>query len=238
MTELFREKEPMQKEAVRNNDWPDFVEYDERTAPTDGARDAQEKFLCNKFRLTREDARDVIDYKNSLNFSFPELVDKKILDIGSGAGGFKQGLLKMGYKAREIVSLDRFYAAEPQNQRLDVQALAEFLPLKDESFDIAVANCSVPVMAASDGALDLIPMIFKEMVRVVKKGGEIRLFPAGGFRTAFDDETNKKRATLGKIMRKELEKLHKKSPETKIRISKVREPKDSESFMYSLEIQK
>src|SRR3989344_9097160 len=102
-------KESGKKEVMRNKDWPDFVEYDERTFPMGKPMVQQARYLQEKFGLAQADANDIITYKNYLDFTFPVLVDKKILDIGSGMGGFKQGLVKMGYPARNIGSLTRLY---------------------------------------------------------------------------------------------------------------------------------
>ena len=236
MKEAIKELE--KKEVMRNKDWPDFVEYDERTFPTVKPMVQQARYLQEKFGLAQAEANDIIAYKNYLDFTFPELVDKKILDIGSGMGGFKQGLMKMGYRARNIVSLTRIYNRVSKEQKLDIQGLAEFLPLKDESFDIAVANCSVPVMAASDGDFEIIPQIFKEMMRVVKRSGELKVYPVGGYHAEFDDRTNKSGARLTQIMRRELEKLHKEQPGTKIKISKVLFGGDSQNYGYALSVWK
>ena len=236
MKEAIKESE--KKEVMRNKDWPDFVEYDERTFPTVKPMVQQARYLQEKFGLAQAEANDIITYKNYLDFTFPELVDKKILDIGSGMGGFKQGLMKMGYRARNIVSLTRIYNRVSKEQKLDIQGLAEFLPLKDESFDIAVANCSVPVMAASDGDFEIIPQIFKEMMRVVKRSGELKVYPVGGYNAEFDDRTNKSGARLTQIMRRELEKLHKEQPGTKIKISKVLFGGDSQNYGYALSVWK
>lgn len=103
--------------------------------------------------------------------TFVELADKRVLDVGCGFGDLMLGLKEAG--AREIVGIDPDtdwigIAAKRgscyDKEYMVSQAVGEYLPLADNSFDIVCSN--MVVEHVNDLAL-----VISEMVRVLKPGG-------------------------------------------------------------------
>ncbi|MBI2676936.1 MAG: methyltransferase domain-containing protein [Candidatus Yanofskybacteria bacterium] len=142
------------------------------------------KDYAERFNLSEEEAEALDYYLFYLGLDVNDLVGKKVLDVGSGHGNFKKALQKIvEIKDGEFVNFDvNIFAAElgETEQELDVSGAAETLPFKDESFDFVLANFSVPVMQFTGQELELIPKTLREMVRVVRGGGVIKIFPVGG----------------------------------------------------------
>lgn len=125
-------------------------------------------------------------YLRDLHLVEQDLDGKMILDIGAGGRGFAKGAGKEGVDA-SIVSLDPHYAnmgvyesiimkeSNPQVDSLTVAGKGESLPFADNSFDLIIANYSMPLYTQSKLQ---IKEYFEELKRVVKPGGEIRIFPA------------------------------------------------------------
>ncbi|OGY64743.1 MAG: hypothetical protein A3I24_02425 [Candidatus Harrisonbacteria bacterium RIFCSPLOWO2_02_FULL_41_13b] len=121
-----------------------------------------------------------------------DLEDKIILDIGSGGGGFAAGVKENPELNSRVISLDPNYNLEKlseENANLIKKAVRELkseqlpmvaglsqeLPFKDESIDLVISNHAVP-WHILDSA-DKVSKSIKEMIRVLKPGGEIRLHP-------------------------------------------------------------
>jgi hypothetical protein len=101
------------------------------------------------------------------------LMDGKVtLDVGAGASILAQEIAQLSPNA-QVVSLDVDTEAL-KTQPMPVQASADHLPFGDESFDVVLATCSLPIWADSgeqvQGSLD-------EAVRVAKHGGIIKVAP-------------------------------------------------------------
>lgn len=133
--------------------------------------------------LTDEFVFDI--YQKRLQLS-PEDLNKKILDVGSGSGQFAREAKKRGFE--KVFSVDPAqYIMD--NREKTVKAEAEKLPFKDSAFDLVLSLHSVPIIFAPAGRVEYgkprnwrefeqyVKGIIKEMLRVLKKGGEIRLCP-------------------------------------------------------------
>jgi ubiquinone/menaquinone biosynthesis C-methylase UbiE len=137
----------------------------------------------------------------------PDDFEKDILDVGASSGRFARWAREHGV-SNKIVSLDEHLRyGNPPNW---VAGRAEALPFKDNSFDLVLCRFSVPVMYASDykaGLVDSIPESvisnIDEEVRVVRKGGAIKIIGSGE-----DKEDPYKNHTFT-VMKHKLEELHK-----------------------------
>lgn len=130
--------------------------------------------------------RGVKDYEELLGIRPESLRDRKILDIGAGFANFAREARHYG---AEVVSL------EPQDptdnlamtpeEKMEfkralsrgeiVQGIVQNLPFEDESFDRVFAMVSVPLYLPRQESERT--LAFDEMVRVLKPGGEVRIWP-------------------------------------------------------------
>lgn len=94
--------------------------------------------------------------------------NKKILDIGAGNGEFAKWAKDHNISS-EIYSLD--LREKPEKTENFVNASAEELPFKDNSFDLTISNCAIPNVVD----VEKIEETLLESIRVTKPGGEIRL---------------------------------------------------------------
>lgn len=129
---------------------------------------------------------------SELNLTEGDIKDKFILDLGSGGAGFAEGVKQNEELLSRVVSVDPNYnlatlSVENANlmneavkniteQKLDaVAGLAENLPFKNETFDLVISNHAVPWHFAEN--TEKISKSIKEIMRVLKPGGEARLYP-------------------------------------------------------------
>lgn len=137
-------------------------------------------------------SNDSIDFHTQLNelgLSIESLRDKSVLDIGSGGARLAEGAKDEEINTK-IISLDPKYSLPgnlnrkicggkdttmeriKEKQLPAVAGLAESLPFADESFDLIIANCSVPYYQQNN---DLKAKSIFEMIRVQRPGGEARI---------------------------------------------------------------
>jgi len=137
-------------------------------------------------------SNDSIDFHTQLRelgLTVESLKDKSVLDIGSGGARFAEGVKDEKINTN-IISLDPKYGS-PENLKKKITAgedntmerikekrlsavvgLAESLTFADESFDLVIANCSVPYYQPDK---DLKEKSISEMIRVLRQGGEARI---------------------------------------------------------------
>ncbi len=120
---------------------------------------------------------EITEYIKNLGLSWNALSGKKILEIGSGMGDF--GLVAKK-KNIDVVSVDRFpelykYRGGINKGIKFVKAEAEKLPFTDNSFDYVVSSGAPPTLSESK---EEYLAQSKELLRVLKVGGELRIFPA------------------------------------------------------------
>ncbi len=139
--------------------------------------------------------RGVFEYLKQFDIAKKELddPDSLILDLGAGTKqDFAREIRELGLRSK-VISIDpRLGLAEKEDlalptsdkserlkgrrspEPLTLAALSEFLPLKDESVNHIYASYSVPYYLRNPGE---ITRTIKEMVRVLKPGGAIKIFP-------------------------------------------------------------
>lgn len=135
------------------------------------------------------------EYVRDLKLNIEELGGKMVLDIGAGTRGFAKYLEEERIEA-EVYSLDpvflirrkkeaaagnRGYLSKafkdtdtPNIKDRTIIGLGEAIPFKDETFDYVLSEYALPQYAYSR---EQISNFFSEVIRVVKKEGEIRLYP-------------------------------------------------------------
>lgn len=149
--------------------------------------------------------RGAVEYRHFLDLKVNSLKGKRVLNIGSGAGGvFDKDIANKG---AEVVSLSPFLAdvgpggkimreayAPSYRQKawkllggrvsspLTVPGVAEDLPIADESIDAVLALYSVPLYSTD------IKKMTSEILRVLAKEGEARLYPVSEKNKALIDE--------------------------------------------------
>lgn len=149
-----------------------------------------------------------------------DLKNKKVLDLGSGNASVAQ---ELSLKGIEVHSLDLLCKpietpkhsvgpfvskfgqdAYDKAKAKAVTGQAEYLPYRDESFDTVIALFSIPFYSPDEAHLE---QVLKEIVRVLKNGGEARLGPLYMQileKETFTKDENEKRTEniLGTILRK------------------------------------
>ena len=142
-------------------------------------------------------SRSLEQYFFDLNLTADMLEGKKVLDIGSGTGRFAKELKEAGINA-EVISLDPVFAAPEEKSRIQgdisgklyrkliqetnipevkkktVAGVGEELPFRDNTFDLIIANKSLPAY----GTKPQIDQFFSEVFRVLKNDGEFRSSPS------------------------------------------------------------
>lgn len=136
-------------------------------------------------------------YLKELGLSGEMLEGKTILDVGSGTRKFAKEVKDAGINA-DVISLDPAYASpetkfsydtergvvvdlKERLQKTDVPGVkdkslagvGEALPFKDDTFDLVVADTSLPAY----GTNEQIDAFFAEVFRVLKNDGELRFNP-------------------------------------------------------------
>ncbi|MDD5710796.1 MAG: class I SAM-dependent methyltransferase [Candidatus Colwellbacteria bacterium] len=152
--------------------------------------------LWGEIRPTGRSAEECFE---DLGISLEFLKGKKILDIGSGLNQFAQDLKQ---EHLDLTSIDMFYALTPEERKkvfselspenfetvktsLDRMAIkdkdshlvggrAESLPFLDETFDVVLAEYSMPHYAENRESMR---DFFFEVARVLKPGGEAHIYP-------------------------------------------------------------
>jgi len=165
----------MERKITQNEKVKELFGYEERNELTWKQRGVIEKKMQELYGLTHDEAFVFVLYCTNLDVKPEDLKEKKVLDVGSGSGYFKKSLEKIIGKS-DFVNFDRDIF-EDEDQSLDVLGLAESLPFKDESFDLILTHCSTPVMLATGGNFELIAPTVKELLRVVSRGGTIKIYP-------------------------------------------------------------
>ena|SRR3989344_2342030 len=143
--------------------------------------------------------RGLEEYSRDLDLNQKTLEGKKILDVGSGTRKFAKEVKESGINA-EVISLDPVYLSQelqeekmrheggpinklkefiratdiPDVKEKTVAGVGEKMPFKDETFDLILADNSLPAY----GNKEQIDEFFTEAFRVLKKGGELRFTPS------------------------------------------------------------
>lgn len=200
---------------------PDYIDFRQRNIYSISQENSEIAYFEKKFKLSYEEARALFQYGYDFNLGTDEILNKKIIDIGSGDGSFKSALKKIGVDGNLIVNFDRNFNDE-FFKNTDVVGDAKSLPFKDEGFDIAIAHCSVPVMQATIQNYNDIPSAIKEMLRVVKKGGKVKIFPIAVADKTVGPQFRKDYLRMGSIALEELDKIYQGDKNIKIKITETK----------------
>lgn len=213
---------------------PDYINFQKKENANAVISSTAENFEKNN-HLSEEEALTLAQYLFNLDLDINDLIGKKVLDVGSWEGEFKTAMLKLGKLGDLHVNFDRYKYSES----VDVVGRAENLPFADDSMDLVIAHCSVPVITATSGNYQEIPGILREMMRVVRPGGKIRAYPVAYFNPAYPD-LRKENLQLGSTVLEELDNLKKSYPKSIFRIIETERRPASESsgksFAWTLEI--
>lgn len=239
------EKLQLQKEIpAAKPELPEFISYSEKYKPTPEETKKLMRRYSAKFHLSHDIALTLINYLLKLDLTPDEVLEKTTIDIGAGSGKFKEAMEKItGRKLNNIVELDK-HRNPWWSQSTGVQAKAEELPFKDESFDLLLANCSVPIMPATGHKPRLIPQIIREAVRVLKNGGVAKIYPLPPFGSPppMRNKTTTKKERRFYAMRpliiEELKKIHESNPDITAKLTKFIDRNRPEYSRQLLEIQK
>ncbi|MFA5714293.1 MAG: class I SAM-dependent methyltransferase [Candidatus Paceibacterota bacterium] len=165
-----------------------------------------EKLSENFYEENDENEKVFQRYVENLELTSEDF-DKKILDIGSGYGGFSKWA-KDHNVSSEIYSIDLWET--PKEKENSVNGSAEELPFKNDSFDLIVSNCAIPNVID----VEKIEKALSEAIRVTKPGGEIRLARVleGGL---YEPQ---------KIRKQEVDSILEKLKNKDLKIQKIRQP--------------
>lgn len=127
-------------------------------------------------------------YMENLDLS-PGDFDKTILDVGSGSGQFAKWA-KEHHVSDQIYSLEPFQEGKEKSKL--VRGNAEAIPFQDESFDLVLSSSAIPQIFSGlqyEGEReDKIRESLSELIRVAKKGGEIRIGPMAEYKEDWQRE--------------------------------------------------
>lgn len=118
--------------------------------------------------------RDFRYYTELFNYGThgERLRGKKILDLGAGNSNFAQEANKI--PETKVIQLDASYTEYPPSDTRDkICAAIQELPFRDGTFDEVIASHSVMYIPEMD-----IEQSLKEMLRVTKDEGLIKIFPS------------------------------------------------------------
>lgn len=152
-------------------------------------------------------------YEDCLRLEKEDLIGKEILDIGSGhKARFAQEAEKL--PNTKVVSFDFTFDRPKQNdpEKLEeergassqVRGLFTALPFRDESFDLVVSNAAMPLYLNTPQQIE---SAFKEVARVLRKGGKAYIGPVTYTDIVDTDSTKPVSETFKRHSYEESEKL-------------------------------
>lgn len=135
--------------------------------------------------------RSFFHYRDVFRYSDSDFKNKKILDVGAGNSDFARWAEKFGAK---VLNLDGKYSSGffGINEADKVTGAAQYLPFKDKAFDETITSCGILwIKTGMEQAL-------KEMIRVTKPGGKIRISPVEK-RNSYSENSSKLKKLYGLI---------------------------------------
>ncbi len=152
----------------------------------------KESYEVTPDELNREDYNR---YLKDLKLREDDLRHKSILDIGVGRSGFTKYIKDHQITDKVFGITNDFGLKKIKEREGTIMGLAEEMPFGDESFDLVVSNTATPneftsilyesleivdgERTVSQEAVDDLEFVIKnyvsEILRITKKGGEIRL---------------------------------------------------------------
>ncbi len=140
--------------------------------------------------MRKRGGRDLEDYKEFLGFSEQELENKSVLDLGSGSREKLTTDLKKAGIVANVISINPDYTLQKYRtiinnqkdwQHKSVAGLAQNLPFADGSFDFILGVESITMYADPLHEPKIAKAWAKEIIRVLKPGGQARLGEILGF---------------------------------------------------------
>ena len=178
-------------------------------------------------------AKNFHSYLDDLGLSEADIKNKRVLDVGAGARTFASHCIRTGIN-REIYSLKprigetypeeekeiTAIIGEKEKKEIDsktVKAVMENMPFKDQSMDLVLAENAMPGFDSEKGEemRSSVQNSFDEIIRVLKPGGEARLYPI------YLNECEQSRRPLVEEIEKKLAELRK-NKNLEITIQEVR----------------
>jgi ubiquinone/menaquinone biosynthesis C-methylase UbiE len=139
--------------------------------------------------LALSSERGLLEYTKELRLPVDALIEKKVLDLGSGpTAKFAQDVEK-DFPGTKVVSLDHsfeerdrtdfaYFPTEETKKGAEnverIPGLFTTLPFKDEAFDTVVSSAAMPLYLTTLGQVE---EAFKEVIRVLKMGGKAYIGP-------------------------------------------------------------
>ena len=134
------------------------------------------KFKNSKisYDVSNRDYQKLIDEKYyPMDFlDIDSLKNKKVLDVGSGRGAFVRALKKKGI---DIIGIDKSLEKDVVYDESVICANAQSMPFKQDLFDFIYSTWSILTYSSESKEIKL--NVIKEMTRVLKPNGRIRLSP-------------------------------------------------------------
>jgi len=169
------------------------------------------------------------EYVNDLKLTTEDL-KKKILDVGSGEGQFAKYLRELKIN-QEVYGLERS-RKELSSSEKSVEGEATKLPFKNESFEMVISHESMPTLLyLSEDTKKAVKESISEMLRVLKKQGEIRLGPVAMWNKAEAENASALKETI-EAFEQELDSL---ASENKVSVSKIPLERRAEYFVGELD---
>ena len=215
---------------------PEFIDFEERKDSDSQTAESLKRKLMSRYGLKWPQADRYVEYDRKLGPNLLKTISgKSVLDVGSGPGNFKSAIIKINPGPVKIVNLDEGVI---WRKTMDVVGEAADLPFRDNGFDVVLARCSVPIMdVQNEGRFDLIPGTLRELLRVVKINGVVKISPIGGDSKDRLPVDQKRYEKMFQEIIKEVSNIHKENPDWRIKVTKIIS-QDDFSYFYSLEIRK
>jgi len=164
------------------------MEKSESFGPGMTRKSSLENFKSKEFHFN--------NYLQILGLKIKDISGKKILDVGADADEFAESCKEKKINTK-IYSIDRSLEAHPSTDKflrtekyLKADALA--IPFKDNIFDLVISVYAVPIMQrAAAIEKETIEKSIKEMLRVVRSGGQLIFAPVLSHPTFYDNQKNK-----------------------------------------------
>ncbi len=125
-------------------------------------------------KLSLKTNRSLSEYKSLLRITDEDLRGKTILDLGSGQQQKFAIEVKEKIPGAKVFSLDADLADSQDKKSAGVVGLFSKLPFADQSFDIIVSVAAMPLYLHNQLEIE---EAFREVVRVLRKGGKAILEP-------------------------------------------------------------
>ncbi len=133
--------------------------------------------------------RGIAEYENHLGIDADSFKGKRVLDIGAGLANFQE---QCNERDIDVTAIDPLYSPKnthaffekylsyPENRENKIAAINETLPFRERAFDVVLSEySSIYCLGRSYPNIELrenmAGQMLKEIIRVLKPGGEARI---------------------------------------------------------------